>query len=259
MSTSNHYFFIEIDSPPRRKVIELVDHSTYREIYSIHYMIRTITPVHVGSGVFKIYNNRPLSVNTRDSEGRLVIPGSTMKGVVAHYHLAVIGEVNKTASLFGSPGYMSRIFFEDVKLIRAEKPWVIIDVGASWRPRKKPEKPNMIKLYRPDLKRVKEETVQYLECIPKDSMMSSKIVIVNSSINEVAEVLLSMDGLMLVGYGKPKGLGKIKIEKVEIKLFSPPSFSPVNRTKEVLQRVGKLKEKYRERVEEVFKVDVQKI
>lgn len=260
MSTSSYYYFVKIDSPPRRKRVKAAPHSVYREVYIIHYRIRTLSPVHVGSGIFKVYNGRPISINARDIDGKLIIPASTMKGVIAHYYLALIGSTEKTSGLFGYPGYMSRIFFEDVKPSETEVVPVVVEVGASWKPARRPEKPSIVKLYQPNLKKIKEKVVQYLECIPENTVIGSKITIVNSFLDEIAEVLLSMgytyNGIILIGYGKPRGLGKTIIEDVRIEYFTPPFSSSMDKTEEVLQKIETLKIEYRERIKEVFKIDV---
>lgn len=260
MTSSTHYFFVEIDSFPKRRRVKFISHSVYKENYIIYYKIKTLSPVHVGSGLFKVYNNRLLSVNAHSIQGKLIIPGSTMKGVIAHYHLAVIRNTAKTSSLFGYPGYMSRICFEDVKPDRTNISAKIVDVDMSWQPRKKPPKQNMIKLYRPSLKKTKGKTVQYLECIPEDTIMSSRIIIINSSLEEVTEVLLSMgyayNGIILIGYGKPKGLGKVRVEDVKVECSTSPSFSLTDKTKEVLSSIEESKKEYKDNIREVFEINV---
>jgi len=240
------------------RLLSIESHSHIKTIGILKIALKTITSVHVGSGDFSTYKNLPLSLNAKNSDGELIIPGSTLKGVTSHYHLAVYGKQEKTSGLFGFSGYMSRALFKDAIPEAPFEP-VYEKVGPSWRPRIR--KLGFIKVYRTDIPRSNSTPVLALECIPSNTILTTEIIVVNTSEEELAEILLalgySIDGIILLGYGKPKGLGKIKIIQAVAKIATGTNIIRGEmKCIDLKRELEELKAKYKLRLKEVFNVEL---
>jgi len=237
---------------------ETKSHELIENIGILKLTLKTITSVHVGSGDFSIHENLPLSLNVKNAKGVPIIPGSTLKGVTAHYHLAVYRKQEKTSSLFGFPGYMSRALFEDA-VPEAIKELVYEKVGPSWRPRR--SLPSSIKIYKPDLPRENDKSILVLECIPSNTILTTKIIVVNTSEKELAEILLALGypigGTILLGYGKPKGLGKIRILKATTEMAVGAMIAKGAAEQiDLTSYLEELKDKYKSTLKEVFELEL---
>lgn len=200
-------------------------HSILREAHLIEMRLEVPegSRVHVGSGAASIYRGKLLMLNVR-SAGRCVISGSTLKGAVAHYFLAVSNDIYETSSLFGwatsRSSYMSRVLFEDAPADREPEPW---GVSPSWRPR---IKRRGVKLYRVDaeLEEV-SDPVQYVEAFPPGTTFRTRVVVTNPNRWETEKVLISMgvlsDGVrpFLLGFGRPKGMGKVVVRREDLRVW----------------------------------------
>ncbi len=246
------YKFIKVDGV-KRGTRNKVPHSSLREAHKIRASIRTESPVHVGSGEIELYEGLPLFLNARRDD-KLLIPGSTLKGVISHYYLAITGSISSTSILFGFPGYMSRALFSDSFPEGQIEPQ-ILSVGPSWQPRRREF--GKIKIYRSDIE-FKEETKQYyLECIPKGAILHTDITVLNPLKMETAKLILAMGynpqepKILLLGFGKPKGLGKIRIS--DLKVFSLDSLGREREiTEEIMKDVNNAFQELKDRFLEVF-------
>lgn len=259
MKMSSYYKFIKVNTTKRIISAKWRSHRYLSDIFKIKANLTTLTSLHVGSGEFSVYENLPLSKNIRDNEGRLIIPGSTLKGVVATYHLAIFNDPAETSSLFGYSirkrgSYMSRVFFEDAKPVSSTNP-KIIAVDPSWPPHRYEE--NHLKIYKVTIEYKESDTpVKYLECIPEGVKLETEIILVNGDKEEAAQIAVSLgyipgsERTILIGYGKNKGLGKIRTEKLSITKMT----FPILREEEIDigDTIKALSEQYAERIEEVF-------
>ncbi len=221
-------------------------HSILREAHIIETKLRIPegSRVHVGSGIATIHGGRVLLLNIK-SAGRYVIPGSTLKGAVAHYFLAISNDIYEASSLFGwatsRSSYMSRILFEDSPADRNPEPW---GVSPSWRPR---VRRRGIKLYRVDSKLEKTpDPVQYVEAFTPGTTFDTRVIITNPdlSIRETEKVLLSMGILpeetrpFLLGFGKPKGMGKVMVSRESLRVWKiDPLGEREDLTSEILEKI----------------------
>jgi CRISPR/Cas system CSM-associated protein Csm3 (group 7 of RAMP superfamily) len=251
--SSNTYKFIQVDGIKRRMVRSYIPHSSFREAHRIQVFLRTESPVHVGSGEIGLHENLPLLLNAR-LDGKLAIPGSTLKGVISHYYLALTGDISSTSSLFGSPGYMSRALFSDSLPEGLVEP-KIIGIGPSWQPARR--EMGKIKLYRNDIEFKEEKKQYYLECIPQGTVLKADIVVFNPVKMETAKLILSMghasydSKIFLLGFGKPRGLGKIRVSNLRV--LSVDSLGKEKEiTNEVMDDVDRTFQEVKGRFSEVF-------
>ena len=239
-------------------MLEVKYHNCIDSIGVLKITLIAEAPVHVGSGDLSIRENLPLSLNVKDANGTLIVPGSTLKGLTAHYYLAVYGRQEKTSSLFGFHGYMSRVLFKDAKPTTYVKP-MYERVGASWRPRTRA--PRSIKMYKLNLPRSNDKPVLVLECIPSGTELTTEIIVVNTRENELAEILLALGytigGTLLLGYGKPKGLGKVKVIEAEARIaIGAEIIMGVIKQVDLREHLEKLRKDYKSRLKEVFEVEL---
>jgi CRISPR/Cas system CSM-associated protein Csm3 (group 7 of RAMP superfamily) len=255
--SSNTYKFIQVNGIKRRMVRGYIPHSSFREAHRIQVFLRTESPVHVGSGEIGLYENLPLLLNAR-LDGKLAIPGSTLKGVISHYYLALTGDISSTSSLFGfahkRARYMSRALFSDSLPESPVEP-KIIGIGPSWQPVRR--KMGKIKLYRNDIEFKEEKKQYYLECIPQGTVLKADIVVFNPVKMETAKLILSMghtshdSKIFLLGFGKPRGLGKIRVSNLRV--LSVDSLGKEKEiTNEVMNDVDRTFQEVKGRFSEVF-------
>lgn len=251
---SDTHFWISVARGTRRmRLVEYVDHSALWRAHVIEYTLRVAdgSYVHVGSGRTSIYDGKPLSLHCRVSQS-YVIPGSTLKGAVAHYYTAIFRDMRETSYLFGWPGYMSRVLFSDAKTEAKPEP---LGVGPSWTPR---IARRGIKIYRQgiQLERI-DEPVQYVEAFPGGTTFTGRLVILNWMIDETAKLLLAMgatpqgNATLLIGFGKPKGLGKVVLQ--DFKVLSVDQRGMANNvTQEISSKLEKVYQNVKDPVREVF-------
>ena len=242
----------------RRWVPDPIAHSTVWRSSIIKFTLRVAegSMLHVGSGMVAVHKGRPLILHSKTVRG-YVIPGSTLKGAVAHYFTALYRDIRKTSSLFGWPGYMSRALFSDTVTDTRPLPW---GVDPSWRP--KHGNPSSVKLYDTNIPlRTVRNPVQYVEAFPPGTEFKGEIVLINPVKEETAELLLAMGFTskgshhFLLGFGRPKGMGKVMVAPSSVKVtLLDPLGDGREITEEVLSTVEKLHNKYKDKFEEVFGV-----
>ena len=177
----------------RRWVPDPIAHSTVWRSSIIKFTLRVAegSMLHVGSGMVAVHKGRPLILHSKTVRG-YVIPGSTLKGAVAHYSTALYRDIRKTSSLFGWPGYMSRALFSDAVTDSRPLPW---GVDPSWRPRH--GNPSSVKLYDTNIPlRTVRNPVQYVEAFPPGTEFKGEIVAQNI-------LLLGGRGAGAGGYDSP--------------------------------------------------------
>jgi len=255
--SSSHYFFVKVAGTSRVPVSNVPRHSQLSSVVRVALTLRTLSHLHVGSGQFGVYRGKPYSLHVRDHKGQPIIPGSTLKGVASHYHLALFGDNAKTSSLFGwasgrRQSFMSRVLFGDAHPVGnvATQP---LPVGRSWTPRRR--EPGHVKLYSHMLSYAEpkgDEVAIYVEAIPPGTRLESELVLLNCTPAEVAELLLALGyhHFVLVGYGKDKGLGKLEIERVDARAVTPPDTS--EKPLDIAGEIEKLVSSYSSRLREVF-------
>jgi len=255
-----HYYFVYVGGKIKRITPTItsilnkgIQHSILSNFFEINVEFETKLPVHVGTGEidcsFEEKRNQCYCVRKHvKKNGYLIIPGSTVKGVLSTYFLALFKDNYEVSFLFGAPGYQSRVIVED--FISESKP-VIEESPKQWKPHR--YKPGSIKLYKPVDKYHDHEKILCLECIPKDATIKGKIIVLNSNEEEVAKIILALGympkeekehsyqmGYLMIGYGKGKGFGKIMLKKESLSIVKYDSqdyfSSGVNVTNGVMEK-----------------------
>ncbi len=251
--SSKTYKFIKVDGLRRRSTGNYIPHSSLSRAHKIHVFLRTESPVHVGSGEIQLHKDLPLLLNAR-SEGKLIIPGSTLKGAISHYYLALTGDISSTSNLFGFPGYMSKALFSDSFPEGSVEPQ-IVGIGPSWQP--KAWESGKIKLYRNDIEFREEKEQYYLECIPQGTSLKADIIVLNPLEIETAKLILAMgynpngSKVFLLGFGKPRGLGKVRILSIGV-LSVDALGNERDITNEIMRQASNVLQELKGRFEEVF-------
>jgi CRISPR/Cas system CMR subunit Cmr4 (Cas7 group RAMP superfamily) len=155
----------------------------------------------------------------RNGFNKLVIPGSSFKGVVSTNFLALSGSIEATSNLFGATkkqAVISKAFFSDLIPVVDVQP-VEAEVQRQWLPRR--TRRNHVKVY--VRKAPKTQKAGYIECIPKGTILIGEIVGLNLKRFEVGGILTSLGyGFervrFKIGYGKPQGFGQMELLDVDV-------------------------------------------
>ena len=227
-------------------------------------------PVHVGTGEIECsfreeYDHCYCVRKHFRKNGYLMIPGSTIKGVLSTYFLALFKDIYQVSILFGAPGYQSRVIVDDF-VSESKNRAVYRRSPRQWRPRR--GVPGSIKLYKPLNRYGDLEEILCLECIPEDTRVKGKITVLNSSDEEVAKIVLTLGytpashtsqshsvGYLMIGYGKGKGFGKVRLVSLNIVKYSSQDYfaSGTNVTDDVIGKAESLFAKIKNAWNEVFK------
>ncbi|MDK2795319.1 MAG: hypothetical protein PWQ22_660 [Archaeoglobaceae archaeon] len=183
-------------------------------------------------------------VHIKDSNGFPVIPASSFKGAVSTNFLALSGDSKLTSNLFGAPGYLSKVFFHDIK---ASNPKTVFkEVLRLWQPNIR--KQNHVKFY---IRRaLKTKFFGIAECIPRDTILSAKIVGHNLNDVEMGGILCSLgygfeDATFKIGYAKPQGFGQMILNDLKIYRYNFNGF----KLEKIEEERDAFVEKFREHVE----------
>lgn len=184
----------------------------------LRFTLRTLQPLHVGSGKVTP-RGQSLYQEFYQHHGQPVIPGSSLKGVVRHHLITLVGEKN-AKEIFGSTKRASRVFFSDALPISK----VTLQTGEipqRWSPRIPPPPGYHAKYYaaeaRPqDLQRDKEDRdKEDVEAVPVGARFRFTVTFRNLSEFELGALLVAL-GLdpdrrrgFKLGGGKGYGFGLV--------------------------------------------------
>jgi CRISPR/Cas system CSM-associated protein Csm3 (group 7 of RAMP superfamily) len=188
-----------------------------------------IEPLHIGSGLIEIKENELVEGIQKLRDGKVVIPGSSIKGVVRHYMGIYVSE-RVINNIFGSTQRASKVQFSDavpVSQIKTEKKYIKERYGPKNSPKELGEE--AIKFYfNPEENQSSYEKKQgeIIEIVPKGSTFKFEINFKNMNEKELGVLFLAMGmeedcrhGLK-IGGGKSQGLGLVKFEVEEKESFS---------------------------------------
>jgi CRISPR/Cas system CSM-associated protein Csm3 (group 7 of RAMP superfamily) len=187
-----------------------------------------IEPVHIGSGLIEIKENELVEGIQKLRDGKVVIPGSSIKGVVRHYMGIYVSE-RVINNIFGSTQRASKVQFSDavpVAQIKTEKKYIKERYGPKNSPKELGEE--AIKFYfNPEEKQSSYEKKQgeIIEIVPKGSTFKFEINFKNMNEEELGVLFLAMgmeEGYrhgLKIGGGKSQGLGLVKFEVEEKESF----------------------------------------
>lgn len=230
---SSYYDFIKVDSTRRGKIPDslFIDRRELVNIYLFELQLTTISDVHVSTGMKELQENGVPEIvmvqylNNKDNKP--TIPGSTFKGLASTNYLALSGSIDLTSELFGSDRNpaISKVFFEDVVPLEDVK-MKLVKVKRAWMPRRRVQK--SVKVYTSKA----PPTADYglMQCIPKDTLLSTTIRGVGLRDFEVGGLLMSLGlniqnngvnaGVIKLGYGKPQGFGQLKLVPEKSRILS---------------------------------------
>lgn len=243
----SYYDFIPVDlvqrfvkSPESREYI--------KNLFLIEPSFKLKSYLHVSSGDKKLISKRGwysiLLLHCRDSEGFPVVPGSSFKGAVSTNFLALTGEMERTANLFGATkntAVISKVFFSDLK--PEKKDVKEVEVMRLWPPRR--SRKGHVKFYVRKAPRTKE--YGFMECIPPGSVVKGRITAYNLSEVELGGLLVAMgfgieNAVFKIGYAKPQGFGQmrpldVKVHEVKIEGFEfKKELKDINRPMEIFKK-----------------------
>ncbi|MEM4735818.1 MAG: hypothetical protein QXS20_08910 [Candidatus Thorarchaeota archaeon] len=232
----SYYDFIPVDGVNRVSIPWDIFESRgkIRDVHMFDLFFVTLTETSVGSGE-KGYDDEDQKLilrALRNSSGRIIIPGSSMKGVVSTNYLILTGSCKETSECFGTSAQgwidrkneknssygpaVSKVLFSD--LVPTEENDDRREIQRAWPP--PPGKNGHVKIYTG----IAPPTTAYgdIECLPKGVLLSTTIVGTELSSYELGGLLMSLGcfpkddmmvaGIMKVGYGKPQGLGRIRLD-----------------------------------------------
>ncbi|MGB9877932.1 MAG: RAMP superfamily CRISPR-associated protein [bacterium] len=237
------YYVVKELGNPIRKPLSFY-HDAYKEntfTGRFYIWLKTLTPIFVGSGTVEITpsGNQQYFTFARLG-GKIVIPGSSLKGDVRQYAEALSfscydgscggDDLCPACGIFGSreAHFLGRVAFEDAKLYKApQKITRVITIPQRWGPRI--EYGNGRKFYYhapPDI--ISGRDKEWLEVVEKESYFIFLLSFENLEGWELGLLILAM-GLapdwefpLKVGGGKNRGLGLVKLELIEGKSFLYP-------------------------------------
>lgn len=236
----SYYDFVKVDST-KRKCRSCDSRASIKNIHEIEVKFRSISEIHVGSGRKRFQDGKIFLRHIKDSNGFPIIPASSFKGAVSTVFLALSGDSNLTSNLFGAPGYQSKVFFHDIRPSNSNT--VFKEVLRQWKPKK--SKNNLVKFY--VRKAPKTNPFGLLECIPKDAILTGKIIGHNLSDIELGGLICSLgygfkDATFKIGYAKPQGFGQMVIDLLKVYRINFSGFKIEKREEEFNALVGKFRE-----------------
>lgn len=227
--TPEYYEFIPVDDTRRRAIPKdkFTPRDYIKHIHTFNLQFITESPLCIGSGE-KGYREKVILKHLKNAYGEMVVPGSSLKGMISTNFLTLSGSDSLTSNLFGTSQTgrgrfqgpaISRIFFSDAIPNDSIAPQMA-KIQESWPPRSR--KSRHVKIYTSQAPDTSEYGVA--ECIPKGTALSTRIV--GNSLNEIelGGILMSLglvpnrdtpSGILRMGYGKPQGLGMIRINPQE--------------------------------------------
>lgn len=243
-----NYFWVA--EPEHNFVFKEKRHDTWIEntfTGYVHFELVTLQPIHIGSGKFRERNGE-LYMEFYNHNGKPIIPGSSIKGVIHHHLITLIGEDN-TAVLFGvinksrklghgkkstegrfpkSKSQASFVLFSDgkpvgnVNILGKRMP-------ERWSPKKNPPYDCNVKYYKGNVS-PESPKKEKIEVVPEDSKFNFRMSFRNLEDKEIGAILTAM-GLhesyrhgIKIGGGKGYGLGLIwiDIDYQKSRIFSNP-------------------------------------
>ena len=214
--------------------------------------IRTLTPIHIYSGSHSIDENKNIFKSFIRVNDRLIIPGTSLKGVVRSIAEAISYScytapkkgIDKqklpsgiyhdrterciTCNMFGSMGYKSKIQFNDCYPVEEVVQTEIVGLPASYKPR-----PNSAlyfddrgkykgrKFYRHGILGIQQKGDILYECVPENTEFQGEIKFKELTDEQVQllcfSIGLSGDIQPKIGFGKGHFYGSISIESSEEK------------------------------------------
>lgn len=215
-------------------------HDRWRGDYTgaLYCTLTLLTPLHVGSGLFRLANGQVVKELVRQNE-RLIIPGSSLKGVFRSIAEAISRScVSKTRQrlpsndlkecydpeklctccrLFGGLGYLGRVRFNDTAPV--DRLHEIHNVPPLWSPRPARQGRKFYKHGQPVAGK------EPLEVLPASTQFNFRVDVESLAKDEMCLLLTAMgvigDLNPKLGGGKPRCLGSAKVTLQRGRFWSP--------------------------------------
>lgn len=197
-----------------------------------------LTPLHVGSGLFRLASGQVVKEVVRQ-DGRLIIPGSSLKGVFRSIAeaislscvsktsqslpLAALKECKKPDSLcicchlFGGLGYLGRVRFNDTA--PADRPHEIHNVPTLWAPRQRQQGRKFYKHGRPVMGKEPFEVLSHGTHfnfrIDVESLTKDEMCLLLTAVGIIGDLKPKLGG------GKPRCLGSAEVALQQARFWLP--------------------------------------
>ncbi|MHA1339631.1 MAG: RAMP superfamily CRISPR-associated protein [Promethearchaeota archaeon] len=228
INISSYYDFIKVNNSRRGSIPKNIfkRRDSFEDLYQMDVTFKVIKPTTVLSGEKTILNDKLLYKIIRNSKGEPYLPGSSLKGVVSQNYLALVGEGYKVSELFGTTyrrsEAISKVFFYPVQ-IKGSANIKNYKIERAWTPKR--SRYNSVKYY--FRRKPSSPKIGFIEAIPENTLLKTKIVGCPLEIHEIGGLLLSLginvhnqssyiSSNLKIGYGKPQAYGQIKVENVTI-------------------------------------------
>lgn len=203
---------------------------------AIECAVTLLTPVHVGSGLFRMANGDVVKEAVR-SNGVLVIPGTSLKGAFRSAAEAISDACEATnlqsacaedrgycvcCRIFGGRGYLGRVGYGETRPV-GEVTVAVHRMPALWAPRRSLDGR---KFYRhSDGEPASAGNGEPWEVIPAGTRFAFRVDIESLAAAELCLVLTAMgafgDLTPILGGGKPRGLGSVRVEVQRARFRGP--------------------------------------
>lgn len=261
------YIWVEIHEPDRRRISAWHDRLdpgrlTLRLTLRLHVVSAYL---HVGSGMLGVDESRnpPITYyRFARRHGRIILPGSSLKGAVRSIAEALsascvsqgalrrdprpcrpirpgtedTGMLCPACQLFGATGYQGRILFGDA-IPEGDPQIQIIKIPDLWRPRRSEGRKFYRNLAFQALDEHPEPSHRFLEAVPEGTVFRGRMDLENVIPEEIGLVLralgieVSAEGAIAtafpvkIGGGKPRCLGSVAVEIERLEVWNPRSLS----------------------------------
>jgi CRISPR/Cas system CSM-associated protein Csm3 (group 7 of RAMP superfamily) len=251
-----YYEFVPVNSTLRR-LRQFDSRLKYENMFIIKPKFRAKTDLHVSSGKKKLVKRENrfevLLHHYKNAKEVPVIPGSSFKGAVSKNFLALSGDSEITANLFGATrekAVISKLFFSDL-IPEGEVKLKKVEVLRPWKPRR--GKRGYVKFYTG--RAPKTERYGLMECIPAGTVLGGKICGYNLRELELGGLLISMgygiqNAVFKIGYAKPQGFGQLQLIDVGLSEIEFDGRSFIERKRELDEFAEKFRQKYGNRIKE---------
>ncbi|MHA1301041.1 MAG: RAMP superfamily CRISPR-associated protein [Candidatus Helarchaeota archaeon] len=228
-----HYDFLKVNSTRRIKIPEILftSRSDFKNIYQMILRFKVETPIHIGSSIERWdFKQNDLILENYRSNNEIRIPGSSMKGITSFNYLALTGNNAMSSELFGSTignPSISKVFFNDLKIISPNFNPNLENVDRMYRPRKR--KPRHVKFYVRRINGGRRAHHGKIESIGRNIKLKTTIEGIGLKEFEVGGILMSLGAYsnesnqlkskpIKIGYAKPQCFGRLLllIDNIEI-------------------------------------------
>lgn len=258
--------------PDRELLSEEACHDSFKRLTGhMRLFLKAVKPLFVGSGEYE-FDNQCIYLPFTRRAGKLIIPGSSLKGFIRSYTEALSpscfggecqeGRLCPCCGIFGAKDYMGRVSFLDAQP-SGEYSTEIVEIKIRWG-RSNRDRGGRRLYYHGDVWEAEKDTGERVEVVPSETQFHFNLLFKNLAEWELGLLILAM-GIspkyrfdLKMGGGKNRGLGSIRFELSEIQARqSKDSFSSFHIQTKSCQ-VDKLIESYFKKFPQ-YKDDIEQL